>query len=277
MATAKRSFLYLLYQSECVPPGLRCIYFLLEPLGSVSSASVYLMNCFLETLASMWLMSRRSLGLQTPIYEDETVHENLEGCRMSLEAKESELVEACKRLAREALRRKQQGDLVGARTKLTERRRGLKRLEKLRNNLVLVSGQIDALQSTELDRELMQTLLASSAALKRAGVGKGIKEAEEVMTQLDEQMRESSELTSVLANPLHDDMDFEVEEELDMLLREGELGGSQHAVVNSIGSVAVPVSVQVLDVDSRQRAREPVQEIVPETGADGQLVASGIV
>ena len=175
-------------------------------------------------------MSRRSLGLRTPVYEDETIQESLEGCRMSLEAKEAELVEACRRLARDALRRKQQGDPVGAKTKLTERRRGLKRLEKLRNNLTLVAGQIDELQNTELDRELMQTLVASSAALKRAGVGRGVKEAEDVMMQLEEQMRESSEMTSVLSGPLQDDGDFDLDEELELLGKEGELAGAVASV-----------------------------------------------
>ena len=121
----------------------------------------------------MWLMSRRAVGVRPPVCEDETVQESLEGCQMSLEAREAELLEGCRRLAREALRRRQQGDGVGAKAKLMERRRGLKRLEKLRNNLSLVSAQIDALQTTELDKELMQTLLASSAALKRPGSGRG--------------------------------------------------------------------------------------------------------
>jgi hypothetical protein len=181
------------------------------------------MNCFLETLASMWLISRRSLGLRPPVCEDETIQENLESCRQSLEAREAELVEGCRRLARDALRKRQQGDVVGARTKLLERRRAVKRLEKLRNNLGLVGAQIDALQSTELDKELMQALLASSDALKRAGVGKGIKEAEEVMSQLDEQMREASELTSVLAAPVQEDEDLDVEEEFELLRQEGEI------------------------------------------------------
>jgi hypothetical protein len=181
------------------------------------------MNCLLETVSSMWLMTRRAAGVRPPVYEDETVQENLEGCRLSLEAREAELVEGCRRLAREALRRRQQGDAVGAKAKLMERRRGARRLERLRNNLGLVAGQIEALQSTELDKELMQTLLASSAALKRAGVGKGVREAEEVMQQLDEQMRESSELTSVLAGPVLDDFDFDLEEEFESLLNEGEI------------------------------------------------------
>lgn len=182
------------------------------------------MNCFLETIASMWLLSRRAVGIRAPVSEDDdSVRESLIGCRMSLEAREAELVEGCRRLGRDALRRRQQGDPAGARLKLLERRRVAKRLDKLRNSLVLVDAQMDALQSTELDRELLQTLVASSNALKKAGVGTGVREAEAVMSELDEQMRESGELTSVLSGPLAEDADFDVEEELNLLLKEGEL------------------------------------------------------
>lgn len=182
------------------------------------------MNCLLETIASMWLMSRRAVGIRAPVCdEDDSVHEGLVGCRMSLEAREADLVEGCRRLGRDALRRRQQGDVSGARLKLLERRRVVKRLDKLRNSLVVVDAQMDALQSTELDRELLQTLVASSAALKKAGVGTGVREAEAVMSELDEQMRESGELTSVLSGPIMEDSDFDVEEELKQLLCEGEL------------------------------------------------------
>ena len=41
---------------------------------------------------------------------------------MSVEACEAELVEGCRRLVRDTLLREQQGDTVGANTKLMERR-----------------------------------------------------------------------------------------------------------------------------------------------------------
>ena len=70
-------------------------------------------------------------------------------------------------------------------------------------------------------KELMNTLKASSAALKKAGVGTGVKEAEAVMSELDEQMREASELTQVLSNQtLELDMEFDLEEELESLLQD---------------------------------------------------------
>ena len=181
------------------------------------------MNCLLETIAGMWLMSRHAIGVRTvECDDDESVQESLVGCRLSLESREADLVDTCKRLGKEALRRQKQGDSAGAKLKLLERRRVSKRLEKLRNSLVLVDAQMDALQSTELDRELLQTLVASSAALKKAGVGTGVREAEAVMSELDEQMRESGELTTVLTGPLAEDADLDVEEELKLLMNDGE-------------------------------------------------------
>ena len=156
--------------------------------------------------------------------EEIGIHDNLEGCRNSLESREADLSEGCRRLGREALKRKQAGDMLGAKNKVMERRRALKRLDKLRSSLALVDAQMDALRTTELDKELMQTLLASSAALKKAGVGKGVKEAGELMSELDEQLRESGELTSVLAGGLQDtDGDFDLDEEFELLEQECEL------------------------------------------------------
>jgi hypothetical protein len=178
------------------------------------------MDCLLETVASMWLMTRQAVGVRPIVQTDETVQESLEECRVSLETQEAEMAETCRWIGREAVKKRQAGDSAGALVMLRERRRKLRRLEKLRNNVALVAAQIEALRSMELDKELMRTLQASSAALKEAGVGTGVKDAEEVMMQLDEQMKQSSELTSVLSGPLQDDMDFDMDEEFELLLTE---------------------------------------------------------
>ena len=60
----------------------------------------------------------------------------------------------------------------------------------------------------------MRSLRDSSTAMKKAGLGVGIEEAETVMTELDDQIREASELTSVLATPIvqdADDLDLDAE------------------------------------------------------------------
>jgi hypothetical protein len=179
------------------------------------------MDCLTETMASLWLVSLRALGAAPPREDDDTTaQENLEACRCTLEKREAELSESCKRLGREALRKRQQGEKQGARVKLMERRRAVRRLEKLRNSLSLIDTQLDTLKSTELDRELMRTLLASSTALKRAGVGKGVQDAEAIMSELDDHMRESTELTSVLSAPIDTDAAFDMDAEFEELEQE---------------------------------------------------------
>ena len=176
------------------------------------------MDCFTETVASLWIVSLRALGAKPQQEEDASVQENLEMCKATLEKREADLAESCKKMGREALKKRQQGDLQAARGKLLERRRATKRLEKLRSSLSLVDAQLDTLKSTELDRELMRTLLASSTALKKAGVGKGVQEAEAIMSELDDHMRETTELTSVLSAPI--DCDVDVDAEFDELEQE---------------------------------------------------------
>jgi hypothetical protein len=218
------------------------------------------MNCLLETIASIWMMTVKAAPLAHE-EEESGIHDSLEGCRNSLEARETDLAEGCRRLGREALRRRQAGDLQGAKAKMMERRRAVKRLEKLRGSLALVDAQLDALRTTELDKELMQTLLASSAALKKAGVGKGVKEAEQVMSELDEQLRESSELTSVLSGRLEDvELEFDMDEEFELLEQESELasgvGTAALASARQDGIVRAPVLENALDDDAPSQQHE---------------------
>ena len=215
------------------------------------------MDCLLETIASVWMLSARAPPVEV---EEVGIHDNLEGCRNSLESREADLAEGCRRLGREALKRKQAGDMPGAKVKMMERKRAFKRLEKLRSSLALVDAQLDALRTTELDKELMQTLIASSAALKKAGVGKGVKEAEAVMSELDEQMRESGELTSVLAGGLPDvDSGFDLDMEFDLLEQENELLSGMGTAANRQESVTHPPAVDNL-ID------EPSQQHLPGAG-----------
>ena len=80
--------------------------------------------------------------------------------------------------------------------------------------------QLDAIKTSELDKEIMMTLKASTAAMKKAGITLGVQEVESVMTELDEQMREVQDVTTALANPLQplSAEDAELDAELDQLL-----------------------------------------------------------
>jgi hypothetical protein len=181
------------------------------------------MNCLYETLAEIYLRTRARF---IPEPEDTVcdAEENLEACRASLAAKERDVSVRCTELARDALRRRNAGDLPAARLHLQERRRCTARLEKLRNGVALLDKQLDALRSSELDKELMHSLRVSSQAMKKAGIGIGVEEAETVMNELDDQIREASDITSLLATPLmHDENDAdesEIDAELALLCPE---------------------------------------------------------
>jgi hypothetical protein len=131
-----------------------------------------------------------------------TAHEGLEQCRRNMEGRERELQVVIMRLGEEALVKKKEGDMLTARGKLMERRRCNKRLERLRHGIELVNTQLDAIKTSELDKEIMLTLKASTSAMKKAGINLGVQEVETVMSEIDEQMREVQDITDVLSNPL---------------------------------------------------------------------------
>ena len=181
------------------------------------------MNCLYETLAEIYLRTRARF---IPEIDDDVcdAEENLESCRANLAAKEREVSAHCAALARDAARRRDAGDLHAARARLQERRRHMSRLDKLRNGVALLDKQLDALRSSELDKELMNSLRLSSQAMKKAGIGIGVEEAEHVMTELDDQIREASDITTVLATPLLQDPadadDLDIDAELALLCPE---------------------------------------------------------
>ena len=174
------------------------------------------MNCLYEALAEIYLRTRSRF---VPEINDEVcdAEENLEACRSNLAAKERDISLHCATLARSAIKCRDAGDLPGARNFLQERRRHATRLDKLRNGVALLDKQLDALRSSELDKELMNSLRVSNQAMKKAGMGVGVLEAENVMTELDDQIREASEVTTVLTAPLlqgemdTDDVDLDAE------------------------------------------------------------------
>ena len=184
------------------------------------------MNCLLEALATVWLGARRRVMTEPAEEEVVTAQEGLEQCRRNMEGRERELLIVVNRLSEDALAKKREGDSLAARNRLLERRRVQKRLEKLRHGLNLVDSQLDAIKTSELDKEITMTLKASTDAMRKAGITIGLQEVESVMTELDVQMREVNDVTEVLANPLNalsvEDEDLDAELELLEAMGDGE-------------------------------------------------------
>lgn len=178
------------------------------------------MNCLLEAVAGVWLHARRRMVAEPVEEEVLTAQEGLEQCRRNMEGRERELVSHIERLSREAVAKRRDRDPAAARSKMLERRRLQKRLDRLRHGLGLVDGRLDAIKTSELDKEIMLTLKASTSAMRKAGIQMDVQEVESVMTELDEQMREVNDITSVLANPLQSVEDEELDAELERLMED---------------------------------------------------------
>ena len=173
----------------------------------------------LEALAGAYLTLRARLLPQPVEAEVYSAQDGLESCRKSMELRELEYLEEARKLGAAALAAKRAGNRVLARTKVLERRRVAKRLDKLRSGLSLVDAQIEAIRMSELDREIMESLRASTSAMKKAGIGAAIKDAEQLLGEMDDQLKDTHDLTSVLAGPRGpvEDEDSEVDLELEWL------------------------------------------------------------
>jgi hypothetical protein len=211
------------------------------------------MNCLYEAVAGAYVRAR--CKLMPPSDDDlEDAEENLESCRAGLAGREADLVRQADKLGKSAADKKRQGDLSGAKFALIERKRTVARIEKIRNGIALLDKQLDALRASELDKQLMDSLKKSSQAMRKAGIGQGLEEAESVMNELDDQMREASELTTVLATPLvnstgEEDDELDIEEELGLIERQRAAPAPDAAVPDAASSYeplpAVPQPARV--------------------------------
>jgi chaperonin cofactor prefoldin len=180
-----------------------------------------------------------------------TAQEGLEQCRRNMEGRERELILCVGRLTEEAVVKKRAGDVLSARSKVQERRRVQKRLERMRHGLDLVDTQLDAIKTSELDKEIMLTIKASTSAMRKAGITLGVQEVENVMSELDEQMREVQDITDVLANPavmLSGTEEADLDAELDLLEAVGDGMIPQpladpHPAPQPVQSMSVPPGV----------------------------------
>ena len=181
------------------------------------------MDCLFEGVAGMYLFVR---GRVLPAAEGSDMEEaclHLETCKATLLAKERELSAQLESLGREALARKRAGDKVAAKRLVVDRRRISEKVQRTQSCLSVVDKQLDALQSRELDKELLKSLQLSNQAMKKLGIQGETEEAEKVMGELDDQIAHSAELTSVLAMPLDseqqdsDSLAFDLDTELQLI------------------------------------------------------------
>ena len=217
------------------------------------------MNCLLEAVAGAYLTVRARL-MADPVEEEVySAQDRLESCRRTMEGREREYLEESRKLGQAALAMKKAGNFTAARARILDRRRVVRRIEKLRHGLLLVDSQLEAIRTSELDKEIMLTLRASTSAMKKAGIGVQIEEAERVMTDLDDTMNRTQDLTSVLSAPLaYAEEDEELDAELDWLEETPLLDpGMAFAVERPAGPVAPVIQTQAEAPSVLPSAPEP--------------------
>lgn len=146
--------------------------------------------CF-EAIASVWLFTKKKM---IPHEADEQIfaaHDHLEQTKTNMEARQKELEETMRQLAKEAVAAQKAGQKHVAKRKLTERVQANSRLQRLHSAMAIVDQQLDTIKANELDKEIMLSLKASSMALKKAGIGINAAEVENVIAELDDHMREA--------------------------------------------------------------------------------------
>jgi Snf7 len=224
------------------------------------------MNCLLEAVAGAYLSARKRIVSEPPEDEVYGAHDGLEHCRRNMLSREEALTKELTKMGEEALRRKKEGNVLGARSKLMERHRIQKRLEKLRSGMNVVDAQIDAIRSSELDKEIMLSLKASTEAMKKAGIGSAFLDAGKVMDDLDDNLREIQDVTSVLANPMAMGIqpdEAELDDELQWLEQEGpdqiKAPPASAVALTSLGEIDVHLKPASLSAPDRVDA-------MPESG-----------
>lgn len=173
-------------------------------------------SCWEEALSAMWIGVTGHYRL-TP--EDRTLEaeEQLGRVLGQLERREETLAVARQRVGREALSHRER-DRARCKNKLQEYRRICTQLERLVSYRDMINAQLDALKNTELNKTLITALQESSKTLRSLGIVEGVRQAEAVVSDVEQSMSQAQELTAVLGTPVHMGDDDSLEAELQELL-----------------------------------------------------------
>lgn len=155
---------------------------------------------------------------------------------------------------------KRRGDPQGARKKILSRRSLDQQLQKLRGSQGVITMHLSTLRSTEMNRVLVETLRSSGRAMRRLSPEKDIREIEDVMFDLEAEMRNAKDLSDVLSKSIAvDDVGFTMEEELEREL-EGLDTGEEPPAQNERAASPVLGQRQQAALEQRHSGKHGMQE-----------------
>lgn len=160
------------------------------------------MNCLLESVATLYIGLHQKIFLKNEEDPLQKAKEDLELCKWQLEERSRQLEITSTGLCQEALTKRKQGEKGGALVKFQEYKRCQTQLSKITNGIQLLNQQLDVLNNNDVDKQIMSSLKHSTQAMRAAGIQEVASEADGLMVDLEEQLREASTLTNIIAAPL---------------------------------------------------------------------------
>ena len=158
------------------------------------------MNCLLESVAGIYIGMQQRLFIKTGDDPLQKAQEDLEVCKWQLQERADELQTTSTALCQDALSKKRLGQVQPALQKFQEYKRCHAQLVKVTNGIGLLNQQLDILHTNDLDKQIMHSLKTSTNAMRAAGIESTAKEADNVMVELEDQVRESENLSNIFSS-----------------------------------------------------------------------------
>lgn len=208
-------------------------------------------SCWQEAISALWIGLTGNYRLT---YEDKAMEaeDQLSRLLQQLDRREESMEAARVKVRQEALALRAI-DKGRCRTKVMEHKRLGAQLDRLVSYRDMVMQHIDALRNTELNKALIDTLKESSKTLKAMGITDGVKQAEDVVSDISNSIASVNELTSVLGQPIHIE-DNDLDTELDSLLNDT-------AAPDAISSMDTSCLRQQTEVTNMREGGKLVREV----------------
>lgn len=167
------------------------------------------MQCLWSTFSNFWIFAYESLLVPAASVKQlndritlGVILKDLEHNRDQLDLLETKLEAQSESLLHDAKERMGRKDSKAARKKLMERRSINQQLDRLRSSQHVISMHLGAMQGAELNQTLMTTLKASSHAIQAFAPEKNLRDVEDVMFELEKDMKAASEINDALSKPI---------------------------------------------------------------------------
>jgi hypothetical protein len=193
------------------------------------------LGCLWGVVATTWVEMYHGLFINSGDVQQENevmqmsaIKVDLNACLLKLVTKESDLTEKIQLLTIEARTKQRNRDTVGAKRKLTERRRCQEQLVRIANSICIMDSHSNALEGTELNKSILNTIRASGDAIKKLSVKGGMDTVEDIISEVATQMENASDISKILSTGSdHNSMfgsdhfnDTDLEDELRELLED---------------------------------------------------------